>query len=266
MNTKEISDILKEKNLEYTNSISPPVHPKHSFYLSYGKRIIDILLSLPAFIILIPINCILAILTFFDVGTPILFRQKRSGRNGKPFTMIKFRNMTNKVDENGELLPPSQRVTKLGSFIRKMSLDELLNFWSVLKGDMSIIGPRPLPVTFYEYFSERHKQRYSVKPGIECPLLHPNGSLRHYDEQLENDIWYVENVSLWIDIKLMFCLLRMVFDKKMRTYHAQVDGGDFVGYDSSGRAVNKRTAIEKNLMGIPEQSEGKNDYTEILTK
>lgn len=253
MTTKEISEILKEKNLAYTNSISSQVHPKKSFYIAYGKRIIDVCLTLPAFIILIPVNLVLAVITYLGVGSPILFRQQRSGKDGKPFTMIKFRNMTNEKDERGELLPPSQRVTRFGVFVRKTSLDELLNFWSILKGDMTIIGPRPLPVSFYEYLSDRHKQRYAVRPGIECPLLHPNGGLRHYDEQLENDIWYVENASFWIDLQLSFRLVQMVFDKKMRKYHAQVDGGDFVGYDETGTAINKRTAIERNLVGLSDE-------------
>lgn len=253
MSTKEISEILKKKNLAYTNSISQPVHPKKSFYISYGKRIIDLCLTLPVFIIFIPINFVLAALTFFDVGRPIIFKHQRMGMNGRPFTLIKFRNMTNDTNEEGELLPPSQRVTKFGVFVRKTSLDELLNLWSILKGDMSIIGPRPQPLDFYDYYSDRHWQRCMIRPGLECPMLHPTDKIRHYEEQYENDIWYVENVSLWIDIQLMFRLVQMVFDKRTRKYHAQVDGGDFVGYDEDGKAVNKITALERNLIGISKE-------------
>lgn len=238
MNISDLADKLKEKNLSATNMASEPVHPKDSWYVRHGKRIVDIVISLPAVIVLLPVNALLALITFFDVGRPVLFKQQRSGLNGKPFIMYKFRNMTNQKDQNGELLPPSQRITKFGRFVRKTSIDELLNFFSILKGDMSIIGPRPLPISFYDRYSERHKHRCDVRPGLECPLLHDDGRVRHYDLQFENDVWYVENVSLWVDVQMFFGLFAMVFNGKQRKFHANVDGGDFVGYDEEGRAMN----------------------------
>ena len=160
-------EYLREHFLDETNRLSAPVHPRQTIYTRFGKRLLDILISLPAFIILLPLNIVFGICTFLDVGRPILFRQTRVGMDEKPFTMVKFRNMNEKKDKDGNLLSPAQRVTKFGRFMRKFSLDELLNFWSVLKGDMSIIGPRPQPVFIHERLSERHKMRTAVRPGLE---------------------------------------------------------------------------------------------------
>ncbi len=248
LTVKEVQEGMKAKNLAHVNEMSAPVHPKVSWYSKHGKRVVDLCVGIPAFIISLPVNLIIGLVTFFDVGRPIIFKQTRTGKDGKPFTLYKFRNMRNTTDENGNLLPPSQRVTKWGKFVRKTSLDELLNFYSIVKGDMSVIGPRPLPTSFDPYYSERHKMKFCVRPGLECPTLHDDGSIRHYDKQLENDIWYVENISFWIDIRLFFRLFQMVFNRKQRKYHANVDGGDFVGYDDSGNAVNYRTALEEKLL------------------
>lgn len=236
---------MVEKNREMVNKQSASVHPRKSFYAKYIKRIIDIIIVLPVFIILLPVNLIIGIVTYFDVGRPIFFKQKRTGKDGKPFYLVKFRNMTNEQDEFGNLLPPSQRVTRWGAFARKYSLDELLNFWSILKGDMTIIGPRPLPSSFDERYSERHKMRTAVKPGLECPSLDTKMSVRLYQEQFENDIWYVEHISFLTDIKMMFALVKLVFNSKERGDHANVGGGDFVGYDDNGIAFSMRRIPEK---------------------
>lgn len=148
-----IAKIVKEENLAMVNKLSKTVVPKDSFYLKYVKRGIDLIISVPAFVVLLPVNFIIGVITFFDVGSPIFFRQERTGKDGRHFSLVKFRNMTNAKDKNGNLLPPSQRVTKFGIFVRKFSLDELLNFWSIVKGDMTLIGPRPLPSSFDERLS-----------------------------------------------------------------------------------------------------------------
>lgn len=227
-------------NLERVNRTSKQVIPKVSFYSKYTKRLLDLAISVPIFIFLIPIYVILGTATYFDVGTPIFFKQKRTGKDGKHFYLIKFRNMTNKKDASGILLPPNQRVTRFGMFVRKYSLDELLNFWSVIKGDMSLIGPRPLPAIFDERISIRHKYRTAVRPGLECPSIDGDNKIRLYQEQFENDIWYVENISFVTDVKLVFALFRMVFNFKERSDHASVGGGDLVGYDENGRAFSMR--------------------------
>lgn len=237
---EQVANYLHEKYLEHTNAISAPVHPKNTFYTRHGKRILDIMISLPAFIILLPLNAILGVCTFFDVGVPIFFRQTRVGKDEKEFVLVKFRNMNNKKDRDGRLLPPSQRVTKFGKIVRKLSLDELLNFWSVLKGDMSIIGPRPQPIFLYERMSDRHKMRTAVRPGLECPRVIELDYVDtcRYQRTFENDIWYVENVSFLQDLRLLFLLIKMVFSLGKRSEQAAGEGVSyFVGYDSDGHAM-----------------------------
>lgn len=249
-------NFLRGHNYDHVNKISKPVTPKNTFYTRVGKRILDILISLPIFLILLPLNLVFAVLTFFDVGRPIIFKQTRVGKNEKQFTMVKFRNMNEKKDADGNLLPPGERVTKLGKFMRKFSLDELLNFWSVLKGDMSLIGPRPTPVFIYERMSERHKQRTAVRPGLECPrvIQVETGDKYSYQRTYENDVWYVENVSFLLDLKMVFLLIKMVFSFKKRGNQAEGKGVTyFVGYDEDGNALSLRNYREKMALKNQEQ-------------
>lgn len=245
--TKEqmIAEMAKRDNLENVNNNSASVHPKNSVYEKYIKRIIDILITLPINIILLPVYAVIGLMVYFDLGRPVIFKQRRTGKNGKPFDLIKFRSMTNKRDIDGQLLPETKRITKLGKIIRKYSLDELISIWLILKGDMSIIGPRPLPVTFDERYSDRHKKRSAVKPGLECPSIDTDGHIRLYQEQFENDIWYVENVSFLVDCKMVLGLIKMVLNHKERSDHARVGGGAFVGYDEKGQAFSMRRIPEK---------------------
>ena len=240
-----IAEMAKRDNLNHVNKTSAPVYPRNSLYEKYIKRIFDILISFPFFIILLPVYMMLSILVYWDVGSPVIFKQKRTGKNGTEFDLIKFRSMTNKTDQNGNLLPESERTTKLGNLMRKYSLDELISIWLILKGDMSIIGPRPLPVTFEERYSDRHRMRCMVKPGLECPSIGTDGHIRLYQEQFENDIWYVENVSFIIDCKMILELVKMVFNHKERSDHAQVGGGPFIGYNDEGQAFSMRRIPEK---------------------
>ena len=242
----EYADYLKRRFLDRTNRNSDEVHPKVNFYSRYGKRILDLLISIPVFTLLIPLNMVFCICTFFDVGRPVLYKQKRCGKDGKPFTMVKFRNMNEKRDSEGNLLPAKERVTRLGRFMRKYSLDELLNLWNVITGEMSIIGPRPLPVFFSDRMSERHKMRHAVTPGLECPRMIKldEDEVGYYQVQYENDIWYVENISLWTDIRMMFALVKMVFNISERGKHADV-GTYFVGYNEEGVALSLRLAKEQ---------------------
>lgn len=237
---EQVARILREKNLRHTNEISPEVHPRSTVYVKYVKRLLDIAISFPIFVILLPLNAVFGICTFFDVGRPIFYKQTRVGMNGKHFTIVKFRNMNNKTDSDGKLLPPSQRVTGFGHFMRKFSLDELLNFWSVLKGDMSIIGPRPLPVFIYDRMSDRHKMRTAVRPGLECPRvieLDYEDTCK-YQRSYENDVWYVENVSFLQDVRMILLLTKMVFNFRKREDQAKGQGVSyFVGYDEEGHAM-----------------------------
>lgn len=190
------------------------VKVKHTFYSRYIKRLLDIIFSLLALIITLPVNIVIGIITFWDVGKPIFFHQKRVGKDLKIFTIIKFRNMRELYDENGVLLPPDQRVTPFGKFVRRTSLDELLNFFSILKGDMSLIGPRPLLPEYISFYSERQLMRHAVRPGLECPTLVKRDHSRTWEEQFEDDIWYVEHLSFLTDCRMLLALVRLVFDKK----------------------------------------------------
>lgn len=250
-----IADYVKEHNLPQINKNDPKVHLKDTFYTRYVKRLLDIILSSLACLVTLPVNVILAICTLIDLGRPLFFLQKRPGKDGKEFTIIKFRNMREGVDENGFWLPIEQRVTKFGAFVRRTSLDELLNFYSILKGDMSFIGPRPLASLYMDRYSERHKMRHAVRPGLECPNLRRKGYSVGWHEKLENDIWYVENVSLWVDIKMVITLFRMVFDRKTRKRHAEVGVGDFLGYDEDGIAFGALTVPEEYIKLLKESKE-----------
>ena len=157
-----IADFLMKRNLKKTNEMWPMPEPRKNFYTEIGKRICDIIISFPCVIALIPFYIILSIAVLLKMGSPVIYRQTRIGKNGREFNMLKFRSMNEKRNAEGELLLPSQRLTKFGRFIRKYSLDELPEFINVLKGDMSIIGPRPLPVFFIERMSERHKMRNNM--------------------------------------------------------------------------------------------------------
>jgi len=241
----ELADYLAETRLEKINKKVKPVKPASNLYSNYIKRLIDIAVSIVVLIITLPVNAVIFAVTAVTLGKPIFFRQERIGKDGKPFTIIKFRNMNNKTDKNGDLLPPAQRVTKCGKFLRKTSLDELLNFWSILKGDMSLIGPRPLVPEYTHRYNKRHIKRLSVRPGLECPPRKLTNHVWTWQEQLENDVWYVEHVSFKTDCKMVVNLIRFMLDRKSANARATADRGTFFGYNLKGKAI--------NLDGVPQE-------------
>ena len=260
-----VSKVIAEDTLDHVNSISKKVVPAKSLYTDFFKRVIDIELSLCAIVVTLPVNLVLAACTFADVGRPIFFTQKRVGKNGKPFTIIKFRNMTNATDALGNLLPPDQRVTKFGRFVRRTSLDELLNFLSVFKGDMSLIGPRPLPFDYNDYYSDRHMMRYAVKPGLECPNIRLSAKMETWGDQFENDVYYVENVSFLMDIKMMFALVKLVFDRKSTNVRANAVKGSFMGYHKDGTSISSEH-VEKRYYDEAVRRMGYTDQDPNTTK
>lgn len=241
----EIADRLAEERLPRVNSLLAPVRPRKTLYSRFIKRGIDVAVSAVALVVTLPINVVAAVMTFRDVGRPIFFKQVRVGKDGKEFTLIKFRNMTNERDERGELLPPEERVTRFGKFMRSTSLDELLNFWSILKGDMSIIGPRPLVPEYTHRYSNRHRMRLATRPGLECPPRHLSDRVWTWQEQFENDVWYVENVSFRTDVLMLFNLVRFALDRKSSDARATAQRGTFMGYDLNGVAI--------NMDGVPQE-------------
>ncbi|MBY5032750.1 sugar transferase [Streptococcus suis] len=173
-------------------------------YEKYFKRLLDIILSLTAIILLFPIILIVTILVYFKLGSPVLFSQERPGKDEKIFRMYKFRTMTDERDEKGELLPDSVRLTAFGKWLRSTSLDELPELFNILKGDMSIVGPRPLLVKYLPYYSKQEKVRHQVRPGLTGLAQISGRNNLNWDDRLRLDAVYVESVSLFFDINIVF--------------------------------------------------------------
>ena len=168
------------------------------------KRGLEFIIALIGVILASPILLIIAILVRIKLGSPIFFRQARVGLNGEIFEMVKFRTMKDAYDAEGNLLPDEERLTAFGSFLRKSSLDELPELWNVLKGDMSLVGPRPLLVEYLPLYSEEQMKRHNVRPGI-TGYAQVNGRNNiSWTKKFELDVYYVENFSLWLDIKILF--------------------------------------------------------------
>lgn len=185
---------------------------RRSFYSIYIKRFLDIVLSGAALAVLCPVLAAVALLELKYHGRPVIYKTRRPGKDGKIFSLYKFRSMTNERGEDGLLLTEDKRLTKFGRFLRKTSMDELPSLWNVLKGDMSIIGPRPLLVEYLPLYSARHAMRHAVRPGLACGCLLPSdGHAPTWRQQFENDIYYVENVSFLVDIKMLLAIVREVF-------------------------------------------------------
>lgn len=173
-------------------------------YKNYLKRLFDFCISLLAIVILSPVLLVVTIwLHFANKGAGAFFYQERPGKNGKIFKIIKYKSMTDERDENGNLLPDRQRLTKVGSFVRKTSMDELPQLFNVLKGDMALIGPRPLLPEYLPYYTKREALRHTVRPGITGWAQVNGRNDIHWDEKLEYDAYYVEHLSFWMDCRVL---------------------------------------------------------------
>jgi len=180
------------------------------FYRKYGKRILDIILSLIAIIILSPVFLVIAILVKIKLGSPVIFKQERPGLNEKIFTLFKFRTMTNERDENGNLLPDSVRLNNFGRFLRSTSLDELPELFNILKGDMSIVGPRPLLVQYLPLYDVHQRRRHEVKPGLTGWAQVNGRNAISWEKKFELDVEYVDKVSFLFDLKIILHTLKKV--------------------------------------------------------
>lgn len=178
------------------------------------KRLFDIVCALGGLIILSPVLIICALLIRVNLGSPIFFRQKRIGKDNKEFEMIKFRSMKDAFDKNGNALPDEERMTKLGKVLRSLSLDELPELINILKGDMSLIGPRPLLVQYLPLYNERQIKRHYVTPGLTGWAQVNGRNSLSWSEKFELDVWYVENWSLWLDVKIFFMTFYKVFKRE----------------------------------------------------
>ena len=177
------------------------------------KRIVDILGAGLGLLLLSPVLAIVAYKIRRDMGSPVLFRQTRPGLHGKPFQMVKFRTMRNATDAEGKPLPDAERPTKLGQFLRSSSLDELPELWNVLKGEMSLVGPRPLLMEYMPLYSVEQARRHEVRPGVSGWAQVNGRNAISWDEKFALDVWYVDNRSLWLDLKIIWLTTRKVIKR-----------------------------------------------------
>ena len=198
-------------------------------YKLFFKRLIDIICSLVGLIVFSPILVIVALLVRLNLGSPIFFTQNRLGKNGKEFKMIKFRTMKDAVDKFGEVLPDEQRLTRFGKILRSTSLDELPELINVLKGDMTLVGPRPLLVEYKELYSERQFRRHETSPGITGWAQVNGRNSISWNERFELDVWYVDNLSFFLDIKILFMTVLKVIKRDGINEEGQVSMSKFTG-------------------------------------
>ncbi|MBX9468086.1 MAG: sugar transferase [Rhizobium sp.] len=177
------------------------------------KRIIDILGASLGFLLLSPVLAIVAYKIRREMGSPVMFRQTRPGRHGIPFQMIKFRTMHDAIDADGRPLPDAERLTKLGRFLRCSSLDELPELWNVLKGEMSLVGPRPLLMEYLPLYSPEQARRHEVRPGVTGWAQINGRNAISWDEKFALDVWYVDNRSIWLDLKIILFTVRNVIKR-----------------------------------------------------
>lgn len=178
------------------------------------KRAFDLLLTIPAIAILMPVFLLLFIMIRFKLGSPVLFKQQRPGLHGRPFIMYKFRTMTDQRDDSGALLPDSERLTAFGRLLRSTSLDELPELWNVVRGDMSLVGPRPLLMEYLPLYSEEQFRRHEMRPGITGWAQVNGRNAIDWDARFKLDSWYVENQSLMLDIRIIFLTIKKVFARE----------------------------------------------------
>ncbi|MEN8426852.1 sugar transferase [Acinetobacter schindleri] len=193
------------------------------------KRILDITIASTALILLSPIYLIVARKVKKNLGSPVLFRQVRPGLHGKPFEMIKFRTMKNALDAEGNPLPDSERLTTFGKMLRATSLDEMPELWNVIKGDMSIVGPRPLLMEYLPLYSAEQAKRHNVRPGITGYAQVNGRNAISWEKKFELDTWYVENQSLWLDFKIMLKTIKKVIAKDDISAEGEATMSKFTG-------------------------------------
>ena len=187
---------------------------KAGFYEKYIKRLLDFTLSLLALIVLLPILLITAILVHIKLGSPVIFHQERPGKEEKIFRLYKFRSMTDERDENGELLPDELRLTRFGKILRSTSLDELPELWNILRGDMSIVGPRPLLVKYLPLYNEEQRHRHDVRPGLTGWAQVHGRNLLTWEDKFSYDIWYTQHVGLLTDVHVVLLTVKCIFARR----------------------------------------------------
>lgn len=206
---------------------------KVGFYEKYMKRLLDFTLSFLALIVLSPVLLVTAVLVRIKLGSPIIFHQERPGKSEKIFRLYKFRSMTDECDENGNLLPDDQRLTRFGQILRSTSLDELPELLNILRGDMSIVGPRPLLVKYLPLYNEEQRHRHDVRPGLTGWAQANGRNAISWEEKFKLDVWYVQHISFLVDVKVIFMTVKKVFSRDGISSEASVTMEEFSGTKES---------------------------------
>ena len=206
---------------------------KVGFYEKYIKRLLDFTLSFLALIVLSPVLLVTAVLVRIKLGSPIIFHQERPGKSEKIFRLYKFRSMTDECDENGNLLPDDQRLTRFGQILRSTSLDELPELWNILRGDMSIVGPRPLLVKYLPLYNEEQRHRHDVRPGLTGWAQANGRNAISWEEKFKLDVWYVQHISFLVDVKVIFMTVKKVFCRDGISSETSVTMEEFSGTKES---------------------------------
>lgn len=193
------------------------------------KRFLDLIGSFFLLLLLSPILLILVVLVWLFLGWPVIFSQERPGLHGRLFRLYKFRSMRDLRDANGKLLPDEQRLTRFGRFLRSSSLDELPEFFNVLKGDMSLVGPRPLLVQYLERYTPEQARRHEVRPGITGWAQVNGRNALSWEEKFKLDVWYVDHRTFWLDIKILFMTLAKVFKREGISAEGSATAPEFMG-------------------------------------
>lgn len=192
-----------------------------TMYREWIKRAIDVAAALAALLVFAPLLVVVSLLVRVTLGSPVLFRQERPGFNGEPFTCLKFRTMTGKRDESGNLLGDRERMHPMGAWLRRTSLDELPQLWNIVRGDISFIGPRPLLKEYLPYYTSEERRRHSVRPGLTgWAQVHGRNEI-NFDERLRMDVWYVDHLCWLLDVRILLATIQIVFSAK---------GTDLVSY------------------------------------
>ncbi len=198
------------------------------------KRAFDIVASAIGLLLLAPVIAVLAWQIRKKLGSPVLFRQTRPGLHGKPFQMVKFRTMRDAIGADGQPLPDSERMTPFGSFLRSASLDELPELWNVLKGDMSLVGPRPLLMEYLPLYSPEQARRHEVRPGVTGWAQINGRNALSWEEKFRLDVWYVDNRSFWLDLKILALTVKKVFVREGISAAGEVTAAKFTGSGDKG--------------------------------
>ena len=197
--------------------------------ICYLKRFFDLIVAVPSLIILSHLLIFIGILVRLKIGSPVLFKQMRPGLYGKPFTIYKFRTMTDKRDKDGNLLPDGERLTRLGRFLRKTSMDELPELFNVVKGDMSIVGPRPLLMQYLDRYTPEQARRHEAKPGITGWAQVNGRNAISWEDKFKLDVWYVDHWSLWLDVRIILMTVIKVLRREGISQKGEATAREFLG-------------------------------------